>query len=140
MRELRNGIFPSDAHACRQLAKYFEEQARQLSSHADEIERAQLSEIRNIVSIFRSGKIVRCLEFNGTPVDLAIGLTAHRLNLPKETVRAQYDFQAAKAEKRARERREREVRRLWNRGLSLRQIASQVNLSRSRVHQILKRS
>lgn len=139
MRALPNDIFPNDAQSCRQLAKYFEEQARQLSSHADALERAQMSEIRNIVSIFRSGKIVRCLEFNQVPVNLAIRLAASRTHVDENTVRAQYEFQKMKAEKRALERREREIIRLSKKGFSLRKIALSVGLSRSRVHQILAR-
>lgn len=138
MRDLGNDFLPKNAHACRQLAKYFEEQARILSSHADELDRTQMGEINNIVSVFRSGKIVRCLEFNQVPVNLAIKLAAAKAKVPEDTARAQYEFQKRKAEKRARERREREIRRLRKKGLSLREIATRVGLSRSRVHQILK--
>lgn len=86
--------------------------------------------------IFLAGKIVRCLEFDRSMVELAVRLTSNRLNLSKETVQAQYEFQAAKAETQPRVPRARSSL-FMETGKSLRKIAALVNLSGFRVHQIL---
>lgn len=135
----RNEIIPQDAEACRDLANYFEEHARQLRDHAHRLEVAELQDWRRTFKVWRSGKMARALVANGMPEAIAIKTTARRLNLERETVWAQYQFQEDRARQRARKRRDSEVRRLAKQGRSLREISERLGLSKSRIQQIVRK-
>ncbi|MGD1880001.1 MAG: hypothetical protein ACFB13_21165 [Kiloniellaceae bacterium] len=136
--ELRNNILPRDADACRDLADYFEAQARALRDHARGLETAELFDWRKTIKVWRSGKFARALCANGMPETLAITTTARRLLVEESTVSAQMRFQQTQARKRAEARRNAEARRLASEGLSVREIGGRLRLSKSRIQQIIR--
>lgn len=134
----RNDLVPRCPDLCRELADYYEAEARYLRTHARGLESAELHEWRRNIRVWRSGKMARALAENGMPQKLAVNTTARRLQIEPETVTAQVRFREAQMRKRHKERRENEVRRLAKKGHSLRDIAARLRLSKSRVQQILK--
>ena len=133
----RNFNFPRCPDTCRDLADYFEAQARDLRHHARGLESAELHDWRRTFKVWRSGKMARALAENGMPESLAVTTTARRLDVEPVTVTAQLKFQKDKAVKRQRDRQERGARRLAKQGHTLREIGRRLGLSKSRIQQIL---
>lgn len=135
---LTNDHLPRDPDVCRDLATYFEAQARALREHARGLEAAELFNWRKTMKVWRSGKLARAFIENGMPEGLAVASTARQLLLEERTVAAQLRFQRIKAQARAADRRNNEILRLARRGYSLRIISQRLGLSKSRVQQIIK--
>ena len=104
MDGLRNDIFPLDADACCDLARYHEAQANTLRHHAYRLDQAELSDWRRTFKVWRSGKMAWALTVNGMPKAMAVKTTARRMDIELETVTAQMKFQKDQAARRQRER------------------------------------
>jgi len=113
-------------------------EAQALRDPARDIEAAEPLDWRRTFRLWRSGKTARALIANGMPEAQAVATTARRLLTEPKTVTAQLQFQEKAARKRTLKRRDNEALRLAKQGVSLRNIATRIGLSKSRVQQILE--
>lgn len=126
----------SNPQIAEELAAYYEATAAELRSLAESLKRNEIKHFERSKQLWSSGSKCADLVKNGMPESLAVTTVAAQSNIPVESVEAHYqrkkkidikEIQANKAKK------------LKQNKQTIRQIAVNMNISKSTVQRLLKR-